>query len=86
MTKKEMMAFVRSKMTSSYGGTKFEFMIYKDMADKHRAAEAGDHSCLNGDFSEWGELPKWLAPGRVVDVFVYYRGALDHNVVIELPH
>jgi len=89
MTKKEMLAYVRREVVKPHGGgARYEFHVYKDMADKQRAAEAGDYSALNGeDRTEWRDLRKWVAPGRVIDVFVYYSwGDLDHNVVIELPH
>ena len=87
-TKKEMLAHVRREVVKPHGGgARYEFHVYKDMADKKRAAAAGDYSSLNGDFSPWADLPEWLVPGRVIDVFVYYSwGDLDHNVVIELPH
>ena len=86
-TKKEMLAHVRREVVKPHGGgARYEFHVYKDMADKKRAAAAGDYSSLNGDFSPWADLPEWLVPGRVIDVFVYDRGSLDHNVVIELPH
>jgi len=75
----------------NYGSSGFQkdAIVYKDMAD-YRANSGDMQGGLSGEIKPLKSVLKFLAPGCVIDVFVYKkvgRGDRDlhDNVVVEIP-
>ena len=77
-TKKQMIQFCRdaawATLKGAEGAWSFEFAAYRDEAHNHDARVAGGYGdSIAGDILEWSSLREYVAPGRVIDVFIYRR-------------
>ena len=92
-TKGQMIQFCRDAVWEKMGSGpwSFEFAAYRDEAHNQDAAVAGGYNdSIASDILEWSSLREYVAPGRVIDVFIYrrygqYERQLWDHCLITLP-
>ena len=86
MKKHQLLEYLKAPLKNYGRCFRYEFHAYYN--SEHFEKNRGDLASIAGDFLPWREVPKYLAPGRVIDIYVYEKGPdgnLDHNVVVTLP-